>query len=190
MIDTDPNWDSTVTLLTRARAGDAQALEELFARYLPGLLKWARGRLPRWARDLAETPDLVQEVMLATFRRIESFEHRGEGALRAFLRQAVMNRIRDELRRAHRHPAKAELDECLPDQGPSPLEAAVGTQAVERYEAALQRLSEGDRELVIARVEMGLTYAELAAATGKSSADAARMAVGRALLRLAGDLGE
>jgi DNA-directed RNA polymerase specialized sigma24 family protein len=42
--------------------------------------------------------------------------------------------------------------------------------------------------LVIARVEMGLTYPELAAATGKPSAGAARMAVSRALLRLAEDL--
>ena len=190
VIEADPSWDSTVTLLTRARAGDAEALDELFGRYLPALRKWASGRLPRWARDMADTPDLVQEVMLATFRRIEGFEHRGEGALRAFLRQALMNRIRDELRRAHRHPATVELDERLPDQGLSPLESAVGTEAMERYEVALQRLSDGERELVIARVEMGLTYVELAEATGRPSPDAARMAVSRALLRLAGDLGE
>jgi RNA polymerase sigma-70 factor (ECF subfamily) len=185
----DANWDSTLTLLTRARGGDAQALDDLFARYLPGLRQWASGRLPRWARDLADTPDVVQEVLLETFKRIDGFENRGEGALRAYLRQAVMNRIRDELRRAARHPARVELAKSLPDPGLSPLECAVGAEVVERYEAALQRLSEGDRELVIARVEMGLTYAELAAATGKPSAGAARMAVGRALLRLAGDLG-
>ena len=185
----DASWDSTLTLLTRAQAGDAQALDDLFARYLPSLRKWASGRLPRWARDVADTPDVVQEVLFETFRKIEGFEHRGEGALRAYLRQAVMNRIRDELRRAGRHPMRVEFDERLPDRGLSPLEAAVGIEAIERYEAALQRLSEGDRELVIARVEMGMTYAELAAATGKPSPNAARMAVSRALLRLAEDLG-
>jgi RNA polymerase sigma factor (sigma-70 family) len=189
MSDAGPIWDSTLTLLTRAKAGDGEALDDLFARYLPGLRKWASGRLPRWARDVADTPDVVQEALLETFKRIEGFEHRGEGALRAYLRQAVMNRIRDELRRAGRHPKRAEFDETMPDRGLSPLEAAVGVEAVERYEAALQRLSEGDRELVIARVEMGMTYAELAAATGKPSPNAARMAVGRALLRLAEDLG-
>lgn len=189
MTEPDASWDSTLTLLTRAQAGDAQALDDLFARYLPNLRKWASGRLPRWARDVADTPDLVQEVLLETFKRIEGFEHRGEGALRAYLRQAVMNRIRDELRRAGRHPKRVEFDERLPDRGLSPLEAAVGIQAIEQYEAALQRLSEGDRELVIARVEMGMTYAELAAATGKPSPNAARMAVSRALLRLAEDLG-
>ena len=187
--DADASWDSTLTLLTRAREGDAQALDDLFARYFPGLRTWARGRLPRWARDLADTPDIVQEVLLETFKRIGGFEHRGEGALRAYLRQAVMNRIRDELRRADRHPERVELDQSMIDPGLSPLEAAVGAQVVERYEAALQRLSEGERELVIARVEMGLTYAELAAATGKPSAGAARMAVSRALVRLSEDLG-
>lgn len=189
MTDPDATWDSTLTLLTRAREGDARALDDLFARYLPGLRAWARGRLPRWARDLADTPDIVQEVLLETFKRIGGFEHRGEGALRAYLRQAVMNRIRDELRRAGRHPERVELDPSMVDRGLSPLEAAVGAEVVERYEAALQRLSEGDRELVIARVEMGLTYAELAAATGKPSPGAARMAVSRALARLAEDLG-
>ncbi len=185
----DASWDSTLTLLTRAQAGDAQALDDLFARYLPSLRQWARGRLPRWARDATDTPDVVQEVLLETFRRIEGFEHRGEGALRAYLRQAVMNRIRDELRRASRRPKRVEFDEGLPDRGLSPLEAAVGIEAMERYEAALQRLSEGERELVIGRVEMGMTYPELAAATGRPSPNAARMAVSRALLRLAEDLG-
>ena len=188
MIDPDATWDSTLTLLTRARAGDGQAMDDLFARYLPGLLKWTRGRLPRWARDLADTPDIVQDALLETFRKLDSFDHRGEGALRAYLRQSVMNRIRDELRRAKRHPERVELDPLLNDAGLSPLESAVGAQTVERYEAALQRLSQDDRELVIARVEMGLTYPELAAATGKPSAGAARMAVSRALLRLAEDL--
>ncbi len=189
MNDEDSAWDSTLTLLTRARAGDAQALDDLFARYLPGLRQWARGRLPRWARDLADTPDLVQDVLLETFKKIDGFEYRGEGALRAFLRQSLMNRIRDELRKANRRPRRDDLDAGIVDQGLSPLETAVGGEALERYEAALQRLSQGDRELVIGRIEMGLTYSELAAATGKPSPAAARMAMSRALLRLAEDLG-
>jgi RNA polymerase sigma-70 factor (ECF subfamily) len=115
MPDPEATWDSTLTLLTRARNGDAEALNDLFARYLPGLRRWASGRLPRWARDLADTPDVVQEVLLETFKRIDGFDHRGEGALRAYLRQAVMNRIREELRRANRRPVRVELDESLVD---------------------------------------------------------------------------
>jgi RNA polymerase sigma-70 factor, ECF subfamily len=181
--------DSTLSLITRARSGDNQALEDLMARYLPVLSRWATGRLPTPARDLFDTSDLVQETLIKTFKRLEGFEHRGEGALYAYLRQAVLNRIRDELRKAHRRPERVELDEGQPDQGVSPLEAAIGREGVERYEAALERLSEDERDLIVTRLELGLTYAEMAAVLGKSSPDAARMAVGRALVRLAEELG-
>jgi RNA polymerase sigma-70 factor (ECF subfamily) len=95
-----------------------------------------------------------------------------------------MNRIRNEIRNAAKRPEKLELDEQEADEGRSPLDAAIGTQAVERYESALQRLRNDERELIVARLEMGLTYSELAAATGKPSPDAARMAVTRAIARL------
>jgi len=183
------DWDSTLTLLTRARAGDGQAMNDLFARYLPSLQRWASGRLPQWARDMAETQDLVQETLVQTFKKIDGFDHRGEGALQAYLRQAVMNRIRDELRRAGRRPAPESLPDGVTDPGLSPLEAVIGVEAVERYEAALQRLPDTDRELIIARVEMGLSYSDIAGAAGKPSADAARMAVTRALVRLAEAMG-
>jgi RNA polymerase sigma-70 factor (ECF subfamily) len=178
------SWDSTLSLLSRARGGDAEALDELFARYVPLLRRWAAGRLPRRVRDLADTPDLVQDTMLQVFKNIEGFEHRGEGAFHAYLRQAVMNRIRNEIRNAERRPERVELDDAAPDDGLSPLEAAIGAEAVERYEASLQRLRDEERELVVARVELGLTYAEVAEAVGKPSSDAARMAVTRAIARL------
>lgn len=181
-------WESTLTLLTRARGGDARALDDLLARYMPVLQRWARGRLPASARDLADTSDLVQETLIQVFKRIEGFEYRGVGAFQAYLRQAVMNRIRNELRRAGRHPRPAALDDDEPDDRLSPLEAAIGAETVERYEAALQRLREDERELIVARLELGLTYAEMADALEKVSADAARMAVGRALVRLAEEM--
>ena len=180
----DASWESTLSLLTRARSGDEQALNDLFARYIPSLRRWASWRLPHWARDLADTPDLVQETLIQVFKKMDAFEHRGEGAFHAYLRQAVMNRIRNELRTAQRRPERVGLDEEQQDDGLSPLEAAIGVEAVERYEAALQRLRDEERELIVARIELGLTYSELADATGKPSSDAARMAVARALVRL------
>ena len=185
----DQSWDSTLSLLTRARAGDEGAMNDLFARYVPALQRWAHGRLPTKFRDLADTSDVVQEALAQTFKKIEGFEHRGEGAFHAYLRQAVMNRIRDELRRAERRPVFVELEESRPDDGASPLEAAIGAEVVERYEAALQRLTEEERELIVARIELGLTYAELASVLDRPSPDAARMAVGRALVRLAEEMG-
>ena len=60
---------------------------------------------------------------------------------------------------------------------------------VEQYEGALGRLSEPEREAIVARIEMGHGYEEIARALGKPSPDAARMAVSRALVRLAEEMG-
>lgn len=183
-----PAVDRTVDLVERAKSGDPDALNRLFARFLPALRRWASGRLPRWTRDLMDTDDLVQETVVRAVKRIDRFESRHEGALQAYLRQAVVNRIRDEVRRAGRAPATMELEEDQRDRGASPLELAIGREAVERYEVALARLRPEEREAVVARVEMECSYQEVAEALGKPSADAARMTVSRALLRLAEEM--
>ena len=67
----------------------------------------------------------------------------------------------------------------------SPLEELIGKQTVEAYDEAMAALQPEEREAIIGRVELGLSYAELAAAMDRPSADAARMAVARALLKLA-----
>ena len=181
---------ATTDLLQRARRGDQEALNDLFRRQLPPLRRWARGRLPKWTRDLRDTEDLVQETLTQTLRHVDDFEPRHEGALQAYLRQALMNRIRDEIRRVARHPTPAGLDDedGFADAAPSPLEEAIGHEAIERYEGALQRLRPEEREVIIARVELQQSYQQIAAAHGKSSPDAARMAVTRALVRLAEEM--
>lgn len=180
--------ESTFHLIERARQGDRDALERLFTRHLKPLQRWARGRMPRWARDLADTDDLVQETLTQTFKQLEHFETRGVSALRAYLRQAVMNRIRDELRRKARRPSFTDLEGIAADGAQSPLEQAIGSEAVERYERGLQRLTVEEREAIIARVELGYTYDELAEALGKPTSEAARKAARRALLRLAAEM--
>ncbi|OFW04793.1 MAG: hypothetical protein A3H96_10285 [Acidobacteria bacterium RIFCSPLOWO2_02_FULL_67_36] len=181
--------ESSFELLCRARVGDEEATNLLIARYLPALLRWAHGRLPGWARGMSETDDVVQEAVIRAFSRLETFEHRGSGALFAYLRQAVLNRIRDEIRRAGCRPVPETLDSGEVDPAPSPLEEAIGSEAAARYEAALGRLRPEEREAIVGRLEMGCTYEELAQVLGRPSPDAARMAVTRALLRLAEEIG-
>ena len=180
--------DSTVELVERAKAGDQQAVERLFARHLKPLQRFASGRLPQWARTLTDTDDLVQDTLLRTFRRMPVFEARGAGALQAYLRQVVLNRIREELRSKGRQPDVTELVDVAADSAQSPLEHAIGTEALARYDRALARLRVEEREVIIARVEMGQTFAEVADALGKPSAEAARKAAHRALLRLAEEM--
>jgi RNA polymerase sigma-70 factor (ECF subfamily) len=180
--------ESSFELLQRVKTGDAEALDRLLRRYMPALQRWARGRLPRWARDLSDTQDLVQDTVIQTLKHLHAFQPQREGALQAYLRQAIMNRIRDELRRAHRRPPAVELDEAVQATGASPLAEAIGQEMLDSYEDALLQLREEDREAIIARVELGQSYEEVAVALGKSSQDAARMTVQRALVRLAGKM--
>jgi len=181
---------STIELLALARSGQNAATDAIFRRYLPRITRWARGRLPRYARDLLDTDDLVQDTIFQTLKRLTSFEPQHEGALQAYLRQAVVNRIRDEVRRAGRHPGKEGIeDEGHVDEAASPLDEAIGREAVARYEVALERLKPEERQAVILRVELQLPYAQIAEEMRKPSADAARMAVARALVRLAEEMG-
>jgi len=185
-----PSTLSTLDLLARARQGDEDALNELLKRNQGPLRRWARGRLPRWTRDMRDTEDLVQETLAQTLKHLGSFEHRHEGALQAYMRQALINRVRDEVRRVNRYPAVGGLEDADQHavQAASPLEEAIGTQALERYEAAMSRLRAEEREMIQSRVEMQQSYQQIATAHGKPTADAARMAVSRALVRLAEEM--
>jgi RNA polymerase sigma factor (sigma-70 family) len=177
--------DLSVELLHRARAGDESALELLCGIHRPLLRRWARGRLPRWARDAIDTEDLVQETLLHTVHRVDGFEPRHSGAFQVYLRRALDNRIRDEIRKVRRRPPGEEILDEHEDPSASPLEEAIGTEAMRRYESALDRLDEDDRSLIVARIEMALAFDEIARMTGRPTPDAARMAVSRALVKLA-----
>jgi RNA polymerase sigma-70 factor (ECF subfamily) len=144
--------------------------------------------LPQWARDLSDTDDLVQDTMIRSVANLGHFEARGEGALQAYLRGAVMNRIRDEIRRKRRQPTPGPLDSTIAAQGQSPLESAIGAETLAKYDRALDRLDQETREAVIARIEMGCSYAEIAELMDKPSPDAARMTVSRALVKLAEEM--
>ena len=186
--ETSTSLESTFDLIERVRRGDKDSLDRLMARHIGPLRRWVTGRLPRWARDMSDTDDLVQDALLRTFTKVEDFDVRGVGALQAYLRQAVVNRVRDELRRKGRTPAMVDAAELNLEGRDSPLEAAIGTEAFERYQAALTRLRPEEREAIIARVEMDYSYADLAEILGKPTADAARKAAQRALLRLAEEM--
>ena len=186
--DSDADPHSSHALLLRAREGDEEACNELCARYLPRLRRWAHGRLPGWARQHLDTEDIVQDTLMQSVRQLPGFAPRHERAFCGYVSQALRNRLRDAVRRALVRPAGEPLSPEEPTGDPSPLEQAVGVQMLGRYDSALQRLRE-DRELVVARVELGLDYAEIAGLLDKPSISAARVAVSRALVRLAAEMG-
>ncbi|HEY5616932.1 MAG TPA: sigma-70 family RNA polymerase sigma factor [Vicinamibacterales bacterium] len=180
--------EPTIELVIRARAGDRLAVEALLQRCLPALKRWAHGRLPPATRGSLDTGDLVQEAALHALQRLDVFEPRHVGAMQAYLRLSVINRIRDEVRRVTRHPAAEELPPEHPSDVTSPLETAIQSESYDRYRRALDRLKPRDREMVVARVEVQWSLSEIAQRFGLRTVDAARMAVSRALRRLSGHM--
>src|SRR5262252_9148629 len=145
--------EPTMELVIRARKGDRMATVALLERCLSQLQRWAHGRLPAAARGSLDTNDLVQDAALNLVKRLEIFEPRHVGAMQGYLRQSVINRIRDEVRKIGRHAPPTELPEDHPSDHTSPLEAAIQAEAYDRYRKALARLEPKDRELIVARVE-------------------------------------
>jgi RNA polymerase sigma-70 factor (ECF subfamily) len=77
-----------------------------------------------------------------------------------------------------------ELSDEHADDAPSPLQQAIGREGFEKYEAALVRLKASDREAIVARLELQQSYEEIAIALGRPTANAARVAVMRAIAHL------
>src|SRR5262245_7455183 len=178
---------SSVELLARAQAGDEQALNELFTRYLPRLRKWAHGRLPLSARSGLDTYDMVQDAMARVVPHLASFKPLHDGGFYGYLRTTVQHRIQDQINWAKRRPMDV-LASDHPANDPSPIEQAIGGETLERYETALRRLPEADREAIVLRIELRLPYPEIAQALGKPTVAATHVAVSRALVKLAKEM--
>jgi RNA polymerase sigma factor (sigma-70 family) len=175
--------EPTVELVIKAREGNGEAAEAILERCLPRLKRWAHGRLPAAVRTYMDTGDLVQETALHVLRRLDTFEVRHVGAMQGYLRQSVVNAIRDAVRRVGRHPEAIELPDNLCSSEASPLERAIRAESYQRYRDGLAKLRPRDREFIICRIDLQWTPAEIAEHFGLSM-DAGRRGVTRALGRL------
>lgn len=176
--------DETAALISRATSGDRSAAVELLERSLPSLRRWAHGRIPAGARGALDTCDLVQETALHTIARLDAFTPQHAEALRAYLRIALLNRIRDEARRLVRRPELVDLPEHVRCTRTTPLDYVLRADNRRRYRKGLAQLSPKNRGLVLARVERQWDVREIAQRFGFPTNDAARMAVTRALRQL------
>ena len=179
---------ASADVVVRAQAGDVAARESLFAHYRPLLDRFLSARLPRSSRALLDTRDAVQEILLRAISTLARFEYRGAGSFWAHLRTIAARFLVDQYRRGERQPAADAIpDTGLADgsmDGARPDAEAIRREELERFDRALVGLDPRSHEAVLARLEGGWEYAEIARHCGFTSADAARMAVARAVARL------
>jgi len=180
--------DPTIELVLKAKAGDRLALEALLQRCLPQLKRWAHGKLPVAARGRFDTIDLVQDAALHVVARLHVFTPEHVGAMQAYLRRTVVNRIRDEMRWVTRRPVHTILRDDHASDRTTPFDVAIRRENYERYREALRRLRARDRELIVARVELQWSFTEITQRFGLPTVAATRMAVKRAQRRLADQL--
>jgi DNA-directed RNA polymerase specialized sigma24 family protein len=81
------------------------------------------------------------------------------------------------------------LPDTVVDPEPSPLDRTLSREQDARYRVALTRLRPRDRELLVAHIELDYTHAQLGCMIGRSP-NAARMALERAVRRLAAQMGD
>ena len=177
--------DSTRQLISRCNEGDRDARDLLARRCLPTLQRWARGRLPLYGRDLAETDDLVQITVVRAFNNLERFESEGQGAFLAYLRSILLSCAKDEVRRTMRARQRIVPADTLRLMGARTEDSTLELEELEAFEARVDRLPEPKRSAVILRVEMGFDYEFIAEELNYASANAVRMMIQRALAELA-----
>ncbi len=197
MSDSDsPPFHQTIVLVGRAQDADPEALQELFARYLPRVRRIVALRLGRQQHEILDIDDITQDAMADAIRGLSRFSADSDASFINWLSQIVVNRIRMELRRANTgcrgsgevlRFADAESsvhDSEVKGTDRSPLSHAVESEAQDKLSQALHRLTEAQREIVIQRAHCHMTYAEIATSMDFPNADAARGAFNKALKEL------
>jgi RNA polymerase sigma-70 factor (ECF subfamily) len=171
----------TETLWRQAKAGDEAAYGRLFALHADRALLFIRARLGPHLRGTIESGDVLQDAYLAAHRGFETFTYSDDGSFLRWLCRIIENRIRDwnDYARAEKRQAAP-----LPDSDPTgPITALDRKLDRERLLAALDRLSEDHRVVLLLRYFEGLSSEEVGARLERS-AGAVRKLTARALAEL------
>ena len=165
-------------LLSGAREGNPEALEELVALHQSSAFRVALGILG----GEADAQDAAQDGMLRALKGLAGF--RGDASFRTWLLAIVANEARSMLRRTARR-REAPLDDDFAADSPSGgvAEGVVLRTEVARVRALLARLPEKQRLAVQLRVDEGLSFREVGDVIG-SSEGAARVNYHHGIRRL------
>jgi RNA polymerase sigma-70 factor (subfamily 1) len=186
---------ASANLVERAKAGSADAVNELYERCAGRLLAYIRLKMGRELRARLESRDILQATLLKSVEHLKDFEGQHGGSLMAWLAKIAEHEIRDraDYQQRQRRDAAREVpidtDAALPAPARSALSQAILTEEAERLEAALESLTPAHREVILLRKFEELPFGEIARRLGKSE-DACRMLLARAMTALTLKLSE
>jgi len=134
--------DTERTIVERARSGDQRAMKQIYdcySRYLTAVCS-------RFLPDGVELRDVLQDSFVRIFGSLEKFEYRGEGSLKAWMRQIAVNEALKRIR-SRKRKGEIEFKDTLPDVPPDE-EPDVGTVPADVIQAMIKELPEGYRTIL------------------------------------------
>lgn len=175
--------DADLSELARDAGSDDVSMELLLERVRDLSHRYCHARLSAFAGGGQLADDVAQEVCIAVFEALPTFEHQGV-PFEAFVYAIASRKVADAQRRSVRSPLVlvADLPERV-DPMQSPEQRAVASSEVDEMLALLHQLPENLREVLVLRVAMGLS-AQRTGETLAMSAGAVRIAQHRGLQRL------
>jgi RNA polymerase sigma-70 factor (ECF subfamily) len=201
-----PDASQTQELLTRARAGEAAAVNQLLDRHRESLRRMIDLRMDRVVQRRVDASDIVQDVLVEANRRLAEYLHNPTMPFHLWLRHMAQDRLIDAHRR-HRQAARRSIDReqsmqarpsgaarhleqstldlaaQLADRELTPAAAATWNELARRFQAALDTLDEQDQEVILMRHFEHLSNSEVAQALNLSE-PAAGMRYLRAMRKL------
>lgn len=186
--------ERTISLVREAQKGDRQAMEKLFARYLPRVRQLVALRLGFRPSDFALHEDVVQEALLKTFKNLDRYEERSEATFRDWISKCVANAVRDHFRRVKadkrgggrvRPFATFESEDLsaiiFEGNQPTPSSVCGRRELLRRIEENLLHMKEHWREVILMRLFCEMSYREIGDAMGIREEPTVRKLFSRAI---------
>jgi RNA polymerase sigma-70 factor, ECF subfamily len=157
----DPELDRSC--MDRLRAGDLQALEELYDRHTPLLY----AMVMRIVGRAADAEEVLQDIWVHAWKRAETWEP-GRGTVVAWLLTLARSRAIDRIRSvaARRRAETATPPPEAPVERDEPATSADERRRRERIAAAMATLAPQQREVLELGYFGGLSQSEIAARLG------------------------
>lgn len=174
------DYSTTAVLLKQYKQGDQASCDQLFAMFQPILYRWAHGRIPAQAKGFMNTEDVVQDTLMLAFKKVDQIEAKYPGAFFTYLRTIFINQIKQELRK--NKPFQLSITQYSHEQK---LAYENDLDTLIAYDQAIEKLSKEESEAVVLRMEFGFTHQEIADLMHRPSANATRMFITRALVKVA-----
>lgn len=196
--------DDFARQLGAAREGSAEELGRLLEACRGYLLLIAERELDPQLRAKGGASDLVQQTLLDACQDFERFAGTSEADVLAWLRRVLLNNLTD-FARLYRGTDKRQVDReqglgantlsgseparDLAGAAPTPSQLVIARENAQNVRAALQRLPEEYRQVILLRVEENKPFDEVGRLLNRSE-NAAQKLFTRAIERLQQELGE